>query len=543
MGKMSELIFSKHRKGRILVVDDEPLVLSMLAETLRQQGHDVVATVDAESALKEVEKGVLDLILTDLHLPGISGVELMVRAKEIHPTLAVVVVTGQPALDKAIEAMKKGAADFITKPFSIDYIHHVVQKNLQERSLVLENQRLLAELNNKAVIEQLNRQLHSKIEQLEKLYHISEAFDSMSDNSQMLQYVVDMAVELTGAQRVSIMTFDARHRFLTMRASRGVSDDVMRKVSLRVGDGVAGKVVQTRRPIRVTSKDVVGLSVRGNDSYGSNSWLSVPLFIGGEMFGVLNLTDKRDGSDFTEADEYLGMTLAEKAGSKIENNALYEGIYANLVDTLKALVSTIEAKDAYTRHHSQRVTEMALVLAREIGCSEEDLESIAFAGILHDVGKIGISDEILLKTSKLTYEEYQEIKKHPMIGAGIIEPLGLTQAERDIIRHHHERVDGRGYPSGLKGDEIPLLARIVSITDAFDAMTSTRSYRKALPMSVVIEELRKNAGTQFDAELVNVMIKAVEEGKIIVEGDEEANGAQQLLGKVELSPEETVVKV
>ena len=502
--------FDEKIEGRILVVEDEPLVLDMLTEILLQQNHQVVGVGDGPAALQAAENGDFDLVLSDLHLPGMNGVELMVRMKSHNPNLPVVVVTGQPVLDKAIEAMKKGAADFITKPFSIEQIQHVVQKNLQEQRLMSENQRLLAELNNKAVIEKLNRELHQKISQITKLYTISESFHSYVDNQSMLQYVVDLASELTGAMRVSLLSFDHTHKVLIIRASRGLSTEMLRRVAVRVGEGVAGKVAESFRPVRVTSAEVQEYSGAEGRAYATNSWLSVPLFISGELFGVLNLTDKRDRSDFSEEDEYVALTLAEKAGIKIENNVLYEGIYANLLDTLKSLVSTIEAKDSYTRHHSQRVTEVALALARKVGCDEEECESIAFAGILHDIGKIGIEDNILLKDSRLTDDEYERIKQHPMIGATIIEPLGLIEAERDIIRHHHERIDGRGYPDGLKGSEISLLSRIVSVADAFDAMTSTRSYRRALPMEIVVEELRKNSGSQFDPDLIAAMIDLIE---------------------------------
>ena len=502
--------------GRILVVEDEQLVREMLIEILQQADHAVTGAADGSMALELVEKQEFDLVISDLHLPGINGMDLLDRVKASHPTLTFIVITGRPALDKAIQAMKKGAADFISKPFSVEHILYVVEKNLQERRLYAENQRLMAELNNKAVIEKLNAQLHAKVDQLTKLYSISESFHSYVDNDSLLQYVVDLASDLINARRISLLTFDKDRRYLMARASRGLATDVQRKICLKVGEGVAGRVAESFRPIRVTTDDLQlsGIVTTEDRSYLTRSWLSVPLSIGGELFGVLNMTDKRDGSDFTEEDEYLAMVLAEKAGIKIENNVLYEGIYSNLIDTLKALVSTIEAKDAYTRHHSQRVTELALALARHVGCSEEDRESIGFAGILHDIGKIGIRDSILQKTSRLTGEEYEVIKTHPSRGDAIIEPLGIIDSERQIIRHHHERLDGQGYPDGLKGDEIPHLTRIVSIADAFDAMTSTRSYRQALEMSVVVSELRRNSGTQFAPDLIDAMLELVESGEV-----------------------------
>ncbi|NQU43842.1 response regulator [bacterium] len=511
---MATSFYDQNVTGRILVVDDESLVLETLAAILNDLGHEVVSVLDGQRAIEEAARHRPDLVLCDMFMPGMNGMDLLVRLKGLHPMLPVIVLTGHPQLDHAVNAMKKGAADFITKPFSYEQIRHVVQKNLQEQRLVHENQRLVAELNNKAVIEQLNRQLHQKISQITKLYTISESFHAFVDNGSLLQYVVDLASDLTDAQRVSLLTYDRRHRSLVMRAAKGVSDELWRKVCVKVGEGVAGSVAQNFRPIRVTSKDLAGLDPELERKYSSHSWLSVPLFIGGELFGVLNLTDKRDKSDFTEEDEYLAMMLAEKAGNKLENNVLYEGIYSNLLDTLRALVSTIEAKDSYTRSHSQRVTETALLVARHVGCSEEDCESIAFAGILHDIGKIGIQDSILQKKGRLDPKEYQVIKRHPVIGDTIIEPLGLIEAERDIIRHHHERIDGKGYPDGLGGSEIPLLSRIVSVADAIDAMTSTRSYREAQNEEYVLSELHEHAGSQFDPELIDAVLELVSEKKI-----------------------------
>jgi response regulator RpfG family c-di-GMP phosphodiesterase len=332
------------------------------------------------------------------------------------------VVTGQPALDKAIDAMKKGASDFITKPFSIEQIHHIVQKNLQERRLIEENQRLMAELNNKAVIEQLNRQLHQKISQITKLYRISEAFHSSVENQSLLQYMVDMASDLTDAQRVSLLTFDPARECLRIRASKGISSEILRKTSLEVGKGVAGQVAQERRPLRVTSHDQTSCVRRRTPPTPRTRGCRSPSSSRGTA-GRAQHDRQGDGSDFTEEDEYVAMTLAEKAAIKIENNALYEGIYSNLLDTLRSLVSTLEAKDAYTRHHSQRVTDISLKLARKVGCTEEECESVAFAGVLHDICNVGINDNILLKTPASPMTNTPSIKQ-PGDRARIIERSG-----------------------------------------------------------------------------------------------------------------------
>jgi response regulator RpfG family c-di-GMP phosphodiesterase len=522
-------------QGRILVVEDEAVVRDLLSEILLQQGHEVTTARDGSEALEILRRAHFDIVLSDLQMPGLNGLDLISSIKAGQPTLPVIVVSGYPALNKAIDAMKAGATDFITKPFRIDHINHVVQKTLQEQRLLVENQRLMAELNNAAVIETLNRQLSQKVRQLTKLYRISESFHSEVDNRLVFQYVVGLAAELTDARRVSLLSLDRTHKRLVFRASRGVSPDVERATVLPIGEGIAGQVALTARPVRVTSKDY--RPTPGNDARGylSQSWISVPVFIAGELFGVLNLTDRKDLSDFSEEDEHLAVALAEKAGVKIENNVLYEGLYANLLDTLKVLVSTIEAKDPYTRYHSQRVTETSLVIARRAQCSEEECESIAFAGILHDIGKIGIQDSILLKPTFLTRKEYDVVKRHPVVGDTIVEPLGLIDVERDIIRHHHERLDGKGYPDGLRGKEIPLLSRIVSLADAFDAMTSTRSYRQAMSIPDALAELIAHSGTQFDPDLVRTLVEAYEAGEM---GD-----SSQGAGIVAVEPEDSVVRL
>jgi putative nucleotidyltransferase with HDIG domain len=198
----------------------------------------------------------------------------------------------------------------------------------------------------------------------------------------------------------------------------------------------------------------------------------------------------------------LLLTLCRKAALSLENQFLYESLYQNLLETLKALVATLEARDPYTRAHSQRVSHYATAIAAKMGCSKAEQDIITVAGFLHDIGKVGICDAILLKTSPLTAAEYETIKMHPVIGEQIVQHLGYFSQERSIIRHHHEWWDGRGYPDGLFQHQIPFLARILTVADAFDAITSDRPYRAGRPFKEALEEIECWAGLQFDAEAV-----------------------------------------
>jgi putative nucleotidyltransferase with HDIG domain len=190
------------------------------------------------------------------------------------------------------------------------------------------------------------------------------------------------------------------------------------------------------------------------------------------------------------ANEQLRVALSE-------NEQLLERTKRAYLSTITSLARTIEAKDPYTGGHTERVAEYALMLAKELGFSEEALQAVEVGAVIHDIGKIGIPDRILLKPGRLDSDEFAEMRRHPEISSYILDELDLPTVVRDMARNHHERFDGKGYPDGLKGDEIPLAARILTVADAFDAMTSDRPYRRALSQEVAAAEIRRNAGTQF----------------------------------------------
>ena len=183
-----------------------------------------------------------------------------------------------------------------------------------------------------------------------------------------------------------------------------------------------------------------------------------------------------------------------------------ENLEKAYLESIEMLRYTVEAKDTYTRGHSERVSEYSVLLGKYLGLSESELHTLKIGGLFHDIGKIGIPDSILQKESKLNDNEYSQIKNHPSIGKHILSNASIFKDIIPIVYHHHEKYDGRGYPTGLKGENIPLLARIAAIADSFDAMTSRRSYRDSLPLDVVKQELQKNAGTQFDPKLVPVFL-------------------------------------
>jgi putative nucleotidyltransferase with HDIG domain len=242
--------------------------------------------------------------------------------------------------------------------------------------------------------------------------------------------------------------------------------------------------------------------------------IAIPFKIRQKVFGVLAAIIKEGSVPFTEKDLYYLSFVAKRAGYVIENVALYENIHENLFATLYAFVEAIEARDPYTKQHSSRVSQLALIIGKEMGCSNEELDLLSFSGHLHDIGKIGIRDNILLKPGPLNENERHAINRHPVIGANIIGHVGLMCEEQKIIRHHHERWDGTGYPDGLKGESVPFLSRILAVADIYDAMDSDRAYRKRIAQEVVVKTIRQNAGGQLDEAVVQAFLKAYEKGTI-----------------------------
>lgn len=230
--------------------------------------------------------------------------------------------------------------------------------------------------------------------------------------------------------------------------------------------------------------------------------ISVPLISKDKAVGTLNiLTTSRLANDIS-----LLRSVADSVSIAIENANLYDNLRNWYLRTIDALAYAVEAKDRYTKGHSLRVSKYAAIIGESMGLPKDEIEKLKIAGILHDIGKIGISDKILMKPGKLTKEEYDKIKQHPSISRKILEPIGLSKDIIDGIEKHHERYDGKGYPFGLNDDNIPLIAAILCVADSFDAMTSDRSYRKGMPFDEAVNELLKYKGTQFNPRVVDSVI-------------------------------------
>ncbi|MDB5293930.1 MAG: hypothetical protein JWL69_5171 [Phycisphaerales bacterium] len=235
--------------------------------------------------------------------------------------------------------------------------------------------------------------------------------------------------------------------------------------------------------------------------------LAVPLQRFDQTLGCLFALDKEAG-DFDSADSKLLNSIANESAIYLENSRLFEDVHGLMMGLLHSLTSAVDAKDPYTCGHSERVALLSRHLAQQSGLNDHDVEQVYMAGLLHDVGKIGVPESVLQKTGKLTPEEFELMKKHPEIGARILQDVRQIKQIIPGVLHHHERFDGKGYPAGLAGGDIPLMGRIICLADCFDAMTSNRTYRKALPLEVAMVEIRRCSGTQFDPALAEAFLRS-----------------------------------
>ncbi len=326
------------KQGVILIVDDEEVIRRLLYQKLSGEGYRCQEAGSADQALNELKSNPTELVILDIKMPGKLGTELLPEIKANYPDTAVIMATAITDTSTAIQCMKEGAYDYITKPFKLDEVVLSVDRALEKRRLELEN-----------------RDYQQHLEQ------------------------------------------------------------------------------------------------------------------------------------------------------KVEEQA--KKIRAAFLNTITALAIALEAKHKYTSGHSQRVAEISAAVAKELGMPRDSIEKIKLAGLIHDIGKIGVRGSVLNKPAKLTNEEFQHIKSHPEIGERILSPVVEGEEILEIVRHHHERYDGSGYPDGVKGEHISLGAGILAVADAYDAMTSKRPYRKAMSAETACAEVERGKGTQFDPEVAEAFLK------------------------------------
>jgi response regulator RpfG family c-di-GMP phosphodiesterase len=478
--------------GTVLVVDDDAMIRRLLHDCLEHEmGLRVIATGTALEAGRILAAQPVALLITDLMLDDASGVDVIRAAHAHQPDLVSILITGYPTVETAIEAMQLGVDDYLLKPFKVQHLIATVRRALERGRLRRDNMQLREQV----AISELVRAIGSTLEL-----------------DQLLGMVIETVRREFSAQAASILLRAGSRPGLQLQVMDGERGLAHNQAYLDFLGGTAPSV-QTGL---ATGRTIV-LSGQQTDMFDSDKrehdLICQPLVAKGSVIGVLNIIRKSDAGPCGEGTMRSIEITAAQAAIAIENSRLYKNVQCAYMDTVSALANAIETRDPYTRGHTDRVKVLAQAIARQMGWGVEQLFDLWIGCTLHDIGKIGVPDQILRKPGPLTPEEFAQMRRHPEIGATIIQGIPFLKPAVPYVYYHHERFDGKGYPTGLAGDKIPIEGRILAVVDTFDAVTSDRPYRQAGSLGDARHELVTCAGTQFDPTLVNSFLEILDTQK------------------------------
>jgi len=448
------------------------------------------SAIQALDLVAELGEDRLAVVVSDQIMPDMKGVELLTRIKHIRPHAQRVLLTGHAGLDAAIQAINEGALDkYFSKPIeeSADFVatlRHLLRGYHLKLSGDALRHRLMAQFDFIRVVSAAN--------DLDKVLPATAAF-------------VHEQIE-AGGVAVALLEEDYFH----VRAVEGDLPGLEAGTQFPAEGSLAGWVLRTRQPVVADQRRRLPACADG-DLPIPMPVIVVPLVWGDSRLGVILAAGREDDRPFSRDARMLMSFIADAASVTVGGLRDREAIEEHYVNTISCLMEAVEAKDNYTRGHTDRVMELAVSLGTRAGLRGKELTEVARAAALHDIGKIAVPEWVISKPGRLDPEEFALMRLHCERGAKIVRHLNFLDGARLIIISHHERFDGKGYPAGLKGDEIPLGARILGIVDAYDAMTSDRPYRPAMTNDDAVAEIRANAGTQFDPALVDMFLKIIAE--------------------------------
>ncbi len=387
--------------------------------------------------------------------------------------------------------------------------------DVKKREWTTDDQRVLATLGNQGVVAVRNAELYDNnqrsIWELKNLQEALQAATSTLDLNQVLQQVLAGAAKASSAQ-IGCLALDESGR-LILKGGFGTDSATAEKLALGLGGDICRDVMASGKAYM----EAMALESENDSPLNPRAVLCVPITLRGKQTGVLFLANYKVGHAFTPDHRNLVTELAAQAAVAIENARLFKDREEVILASLEALANAVDARDPYTAGHSVRVTKYALMIARQMRYSPKDQSAwvrLERGGRLHDIGKIGVPDAVLQKAGKLTNEEFAKMREHTIVGFNILAGLRMLTDELVIVRSHHERYDGKGYPDRKKGDQLPMFAWIVSAADAIDAMTSDRPYRKGMTMDVAVQQVREGAGTHFHPDVAEAVLDAIGNGTL-----------------------------
>ncbi|UWG97074.1 DUF3369 domain-containing protein [Dehalobacter sp. DCM] len=474
----------------ILIVDDEQGIIDSLSVVLKRSGYQFTGVTDPLAAIEKIRNENYDLLILDYLMYPIHGDAVVERIREFNRELYILLLTGHKDLAPPLETIKAlDIQGYCEKGDRFDQLLLLVESGIKSISQM-------------RTIKKFQEGLNKILQAVPKIYQLQPIDNILED---ILTEILPLV--------------DSKNAFILIDDITNISSG---NTSIFKGIGkYKKKVGDLMDMLDPELMEAIGNARINNKVLKLEKSIIIPLINEFQQdIGIIYV----EGDDLEEGSKLLEIYSSQAASSinnaflhslvNIKNDELnrtYDQLRETYMDTVEALRLVVDAKDIYTRGHSDRVAYFAVKIGEAFNLSKEELELLRVSGIFHDVGKIGTSDDILFKSQKLNEKEYDEIKKHPLKGARILSAVSMFKEVVPIVKCHHERVDGKGYPEGLKRDEIPFMARIISVADAFDAMISDRRYRSKLKFEEAKSQLIQGAGTQFDEDVVGKFVARLSE--------------------------------
>lgn len=474
---------------KILVVDDEIGIIDSLSVVLRRSGYDFTGIVDPVEAIERVRKEHFDLMILDFLMYPLHGDKVVETIREFNSELYILLLTGHKDLAPPLETIKAlDIQGYCEKSDRFDQLLLLVESGIKSISQM-------------RTIKKFRDGLNEILQAVPKIYSL-QPIDSI------LEDILSEIMPLVDSENAFILVDDT-------------TDIISGNKSIFKGIGkYKAEINHFMEMLSPSLMEHIGFARISRQRVNLEEGVIFPLINEfHQAIGVIYVESKNldDGIKLLEiytnqaASSINNAFLHSLVNMKNEElNKTYDQLKLRYMDTIEALRQAVDAKDFYTRGHSDRVAYYAVKIGEAAGLTMQEMETLRISGIFHDIGKIGTADDILLKTDKLNEKELQEIQKHPLKGARILSAVSMFKDVVPVVKCHHERIDGTGYPEGIKGDEIPLLARIISVSDAFDAMMSDRLYRTKLNLEEARQQLLNGAGTQFDENIVDLFLKLID---------------------------------
>jgi len=470
---------------KILIVDDEPGIVDSLSVVFKRSGYHMTGLTNPLEAIERIRNERFDLLILDFLMYPIHGDKVVEKIREFNTDLYILLLTGHKDLAPPLETIKAlDIQGYCEKGDRLDQLLLLVESGIKSISQV-------------RTIRKFQEGLNKILQAVPKIYQLQPIDNILEDILSEILPLINSTNAFILVDDVTRISVGNNSIYKGIGKYRTEIEDFMEMLDPSLMEHI-GSARVNKKAVSLEHEVIIPLM---NESQ--------------QDIGVIYV----EGDDIKEGVKLLEIYAGQAASSisnaflhslvNIKNDELhitYEQLRERYMDTIEALRLVVDAKDIYTRGHSERVAYFSVKIGKAFGLNKDELELLRISGLFHDVGKVGTSDDILFKSAQLDEKEYDEIKKHPLTGAHILSAVSMFKEVVPIVKCHHERVDGMGYPEGLKRDAIPFLSRVIAVADAFDAMISDRHYRSKLNFGEAKTQLLQGTGTQFDEEIINKFI-------------------------------------